>query len=157
MSLTKFERVAMPPEQDDPAWWVEHRGLSPEQAAGVVARQATQTMWLNNVFQVAAYDCGELVHLSIKRRDRRLVRDWRLLQWIKNELVGPECEAVELFPAESRLVDGADQWHLWVVKDPAFRFPFGFSDRLVRDDGPGMPNTTQRPRRSELRASADER
>jgi hypothetical protein len=37
------------------------------------------------------------------------VHDWRDLQRIKNQLVGPECEAVELYPAESRKVDTANQ------------------------------------------------
>jgi hypothetical protein len=55
------------------------------------------------------------VHLSIKRFDRGPVRDWRHLQQIKNEVVGPEAEAFEIFPAESRLVDTANQYHLWAI------------------------------------------
>lgn len=85
-----------------------------------------------------------LVHLSIRRQDREAVRDWRDLQRIKNALVGPECEGVELFPAESRLVDTANQAHLWVVADPAVRFPFGYSQRLVAE-GPYSDNAVQRP------------
>lgn len=89
-------------------------------------------------------DAPDLVHLSVKRRDRAAVRDWRDLQRIKNELLGPEHEAVELYPAESRLVDAANQFHLWGFDDPTFRFPFGFADRLVSDDPP--PGGRQRPR-----------
>src|SRR6516164_7566855 len=54
-----------------------------------------------------------LTHLSICRIDRKPIHDWRELQEIKNALVGPEHEAVELYPAESRLVDTANQFHLW--------------------------------------------
>lgn len=36
-----------------------------------------------------------LVHLSIRRTDRTAIHDWRDLQRIKNELVGPACEGVE--------------------------------------------------------------
>ena len=69
--------------------------------------------------------------LSIKRLDRATIHDWRELQEIKNEIIGCENEAVELFPAESRLVDTANQYHLWVIADPKFRFPFGFVSRVV--------------------------
>jgi hypothetical protein len=56
---------------------------------------------------------------------------WRDLQRIKNDLVGPECEAVQLFPAESRLVDTSNQYHLYVCNDPAHRVGFGYGERLV--------------------------
>jgi hypothetical protein len=85
----------------------------------------------------------DLVHLSIKRRDKRPVHDWRDLQRIKNELLGPEHEAVELYPAESRLVDAANQFHLWGFDDPTFRFPIGFQERLVSEEQP--PGGRQRP------------
>lgn len=63
-----------------------------------------------------------------------------------NELVGEEVEAVELYPAESRLVDGSNQFHLWCVI--GFRFPFGFEERLVSEDTPGV---TQRPFEKDVR------
>lgn len=74
------------------------------------------------------------VWLSIRRIDRKPVRDWRDLQRIKTQLLGPDCEAVEIFPAEDRLVDTANQYHLWGYDDPTFRFPFGFFDGRVVDD-----------------------
>jgi hypothetical protein len=57
------------------------------------------------------------MHLSFKRRDRAAVRDWRHFQAIKNEVAGPEREALELFPAESNLVDAANEYHLWVLPE----------------------------------------
>lgn len=70
----------------------------------------------------------DMVHLSIKRRDKQPMgrERWRDFQRIKNELVGRECEAVELYPAESRILDTANQYHLWCIADDAWRFPFGF-------------------------------
>lgn len=105
----------------------------------------SNTVWLNDLYQVAVYRRanGKLVHLSIKRRDRQPIHDWRHLQQIKNMLVGPENEAVELYPAESRCVDAANQYHLWVAADPAYRFPFGFETRLVSEDAVGK--SVQRP------------
>lgn len=87
----------------------------------------------------------DMMHLSIKRRDKAVIHDWRDLQRIKNELVGPEYEAIELYPAEDRLVDSANQYHLWLFMDPKFRLNVGFKEgRLVTDKTDGT-NTKQRP------------
>lgn len=67
-----------------------------------------------------------MVHLSIKRKDRMPIRNWLHLQVIKNVLVGSENEAVEIFPAQSRVVNAAHQYHLWVLKNPERRIPIGF-------------------------------
>jgi len=85
-----------------------------------------------------------IVQLSIRRTDRGAAHDWRDFQRIKNQLVGPECEAVELYPAESRLVDTANQFHLWCVEDPAYRWPIGYSQgRIVSNENSG--GSVQRP------------
>lgn len=95
-------------------------------------------VWRNEIYEVWAYELGDgggmhppMVWLSIKRHDREPLRDWRELQRIKNELVGRECEAVELFPAESRLVDTSNQFHLWCLTNKRDRFPFGYQARAV--------------------------
>ena len=85
-----------------------------------------------------------IIHLSIKRNDLKAVHDWRHFQRIKTEIIGPENEAVELYPAESRLVDSATQYHLWVFADPKFRVPVGWeAGRIVTSDPP--PGGDQRP------------
>ena len=83
-----------------------------------------------------AKDFPPMFWLSIKRLDRECIHDWRDLQTIKNMLVGKENEGVELYPAESRLVDTANQYHIFVLKNPAIKFPFGFYDRRVDDSEP---------------------
>jgi hypothetical protein len=72
-----------------------------------------------------------ICHISFHRHDRRAILDWRHMQWMKNQLVGEENEGMELFPAESRLVDGANEFHLWVFEDEKFKFPWGFVTRIV--------------------------
>jgi len=62
-------------------------------------------------FEVPGWPGGEVTWLSIKRRRKDHVRDWRHLQRIKTEVCGPDREAVELFPAESRHVDTSNQYH----------------------------------------------
>jgi len=99
-----------------------------------VADEAAVELYLNDVYQVALRRRSEnVVHLSIKRIDREPIHDWRDLQEIKNQLLGQDCEAVELYPAEDRRVDAANQFHLWGSSDPTFRFPFGFQTRAVDD------------------------
>lgn len=71
-----------------------------------------------------------VIHLSIRHNDRKPIRDWRHFQRIKNELVGEEREALEIYPAESRLVDEANQYHLWVLPTGQV-FPFGFNEGRI--------------------------
>ncbi len=81
--------------------------------------------------------------LSVKRRfTKESVHDWRHLQKIKNDLVGKENEGVELYPAESRLVDTSNQYHLFVLQDPEMKFPIGFQERMVATQS--MLGTEQR-------------
>ena len=114
-------------------------------------RQMSIQIWLSEDHQVAVYEDGPpcegwppMTHLSIKRRDKEPIRDWRELQAIKNALVGEQYEAVELYPADSRLVDTANQYHLWVLNQEGTSFPFGFTDRLVDFDG-DVDGVKQRP------------
>lgn len=75
------------------------------------------------------------VHLSIRRQDRGAVVSWRDLERIKAELVGSEAEGVEVFPASSRLMDAANQRHLFCTL-PGWHFDWGLpvSGRQVADD-----------------------
>lgn len=99
-----------------------------------------EMVFKNDVYQVAVRRVGDTnFHLSIKRIDRQPIHDWRDLQEIKNQILGPECEAVELYPAESRRVDTANQFHLWGTMDESFRFPLGWnSGRIVTEESIGQ-------------------
>jgi len=96
-----------------------------------VQQMISLTIYENDLYHVEINYAPPFLHLDICPRDGKNAKNWRELQQIKNELVGPEHEAVELFPAESRLVDTANQYHLWVHVSSQFRFPFGFAKRLV--------------------------
>lgn len=89
---------------------------------------------------------GPVDHLSIKRWDRAPCRDWREMQRIKNELLGEDREACEIYPSEQRLVDTANQYHLWVLPKGVM-FPFGFFNRVVAHPGANKeaPDAEQRP------------
>jgi hypothetical protein len=103
--------------------------------------------WVNDLYQVAvSHHPDNIIQLNIRRRDGApCIRDWRHFQQIKNELVGEECEGVELYPAESRKVDTSNKYHLWCIADPAFRFPVGFRERdVVEHEVKGPPGMRQR-------------
>lgn len=67
---------------------------------------------------------GPWATISVGRKDKTCARDWRDLQRIKNDLCGHAWEAMELYPAESRLIDSSNQTHLWCFpKVPVGFFP----------------------------------
>ena len=98
--------------------------------------------YANNLYQVNVnYEHWDednkdgLIHLSIKNHERTTYIPWQDKQWIKNDICGDEMEAVEIFPAESRMVNTANQYHLWVMNKVPFGFPAGL--RLGSEDQPG--------------------
>lgn len=102
---------------------------------GVPIDIGDEEQWMNDQYVVhkreQLNDKGEVthMHLSIRNADRSTKHDWRDFQRIKNQLAGPEWEAIELYPAESRLIDMANQYHLFCLKT---EIPLGWTgQRLV--------------------------
>jgi hypothetical protein len=109
--------------------------------AALDTEYAVTEYFINDIYQVARRPVANgFVQLNIRRRDGKTIfRDWRHFQNIKNELIGPDCEAIELYPAESRKVDTGNKYHLWCCPDPNWRFPVGWVDRDVQDDKGDRP------------------
>jgi hypothetical protein len=130
----KPRKIKWVSEKPDPAWSPFKKaeyflkgkdGLDPE----IVVQ--------NSIYAVAVYrhpveNIGAIMHLVVERLDKKPVRQWEDLQRIKNEVVGPEIEACELFPAEGRKLE-SDKVHLWCLP-PNQSFPFGFIDRLSEEN-----------------------
>lgn len=120
-------------------------------AADLIAKDKLDPeVYINNLYQVSVLrnlkfteGWPVMTRLSIKRRDRKAIHDWRDLQRIKNELIGPNYEALELYPSEGRLVDTANQYWIWVFDNPEIRVPFGFQERWVSNVS--ERGTVQRP------------
>ncbi len=136
-----FHAARLPDSAFDADKLASRHGLTREAALQQVERLRRQAVYMNERYQVSVepipapfgLDTGDVFWLSIKRRDRAAIHDWRELQTIKNSIVGDEHEAFEVYPAESRLVDSANQYHLWVFADPKVRLPVGFRTRDVMD------------------------
>ena len=77
--------------------------------------------WVNDIYHVTLRRKEDrvfgspagMIHLGINTHDGTARHDWREFQAIKNQLCGPECEAFELYPAESRLMDPSNYYSLW--------------------------------------------
>jgi hypothetical protein len=148
-----------------PAWTEFRRGSVPpiteEQITGAMksfpqlSRDAIEasfddvlndTIYVNSRYQVNVRYVndvpgilGTIAHLSIKRLDKERIgpERYRDFMRIRDELMGTEREAVELYPARSREVDTANQYHLWVMP-PLAVLPFGWhSGRNVVGDSNG--------------------
>lgn len=139
----------------------QYNNSEAEARAMLESQDGREEVYVNDLYQIAVHrhkaadrEAPDLVHINIRRRDGApITRDWRHFQQIKNEILGPECEAVELYPAESRKVDEANKYHLWGLADPKFRFPIGWDERNVdyteSRDTPGMRQRPQSMRISD--------
>jgi hypothetical protein len=79
---------------------------------------AGESWWKNSFYTVLKKDLDDgSVRLSIKHNQNKAIREWKHLQRIKNELVGAEREAVEIFPPESMLTSLDNQHHLFVTPE----------------------------------------
>lgn len=141
-------KLNLPPVKEFIANLMRDYKLTKEEAKSQYNRLKKDIVYINDKYQVNVDPFPpngfhpKLVHMSIKRIDKEVIHDWRDLQEIKNAIMGDEAEAVELYPAESRLVDSANQFHLWVIP-PGQKFPFGFNERGVTSESTG--GAKQRP------------
>ncbi len=76
---------------------------------------------------------GNVVRLIIRRHDGKAGIPWPHRQRIKNELIGEDWTAIEVFPPENQVVDEANCYHLWVLPQQ-MTLPFGLwnDDTLVK-------------------------
>ena len=112
------------------------------------------TVYENNLYRVHVReyegqdeDGAQATWLSIRRLDGSAMHDWRHIQQIKNMLTDPEREAIEVYPAESRLVDTVNQYHVWVLPFGE-KVPYGWIERMVSEedyDGSPQRKFTDKP------------
>lgn len=142
--------VALPPSEQLIGEHIRFTGKSRDEVLADMEEEIAATeIWKNDLYQVQLRRlANDVVHLNIRRVDGGpILRDWRHFQQIKNELVGEECEAIEIYPAESRKVDTANKFHLFAIADPTFRFPLGDifgNKRDVSYESGSTPGTRQR-------------
>ncbi len=67
----------------------------------------------NDIYKVTLSQDFLPFRISIRRHDNAPCHKWRDFQEIKNQLLGPDHNMVEVYPAESRLLDTENVYHLW--------------------------------------------
>jgi hypothetical protein len=89
---------------------------------GVMDDTEQPERWANDIYSVTVRRWSEdpvfgsrrgMIQLGISSLDGTARHDWRDFQNIKNQIAGEECEAFELYPAESRLLDPSNYYSLW--------------------------------------------
>ena len=103
--------------------WTNFVRVGPSQQAN--DGNSIREMWRNSRYLVsvdwtvveypAAMEGMQMVHLQIEAHDHSATHDWRDFQRLKTEILGEEEEALELYPAESCLVDDRNAYHLWSI------------------------------------------
>ncbi len=110
-------------------------GCSREEAVARIEWMRAQSVWVNNLYQVnVEFMPNSQAHVIIRRLDRQPIHNWTHFQEIKNQVLGKECEAVEIYPKESKLVDAKHHYHLWGFRTPDGTFGLGFDKREVASD-----------------------
>lgn len=113
-------RAAHPEAAAEPASG-QHRTLDLFRS-GKLDDQEHPEIWESDVYQVTVRrwskdsvfgSSGGMIQIGINSHDGTARHDWRDFQGIKNQIAGPECEAFELYPAESRLLDPSNYYTLW--------------------------------------------
>lgn len=90
--------------------------------AGVADEYEQPELWTNDICNVTVRRWskdpvfgtnGGMIQIGIHTHAGTARHDWREFQHIKNQIAGDECEAFELYPAESRLLDPSNYYTLW--------------------------------------------
>jgi hypothetical protein len=118
----------------DPDWYRDQRladttemvrAQHPDVTDAQVAALMPAETWGNDRYTVNVHyldgDRDGFVEVGVHNHNRTPHVPWRHLQQIKNEVVGPDREAVQLFPAEDRLVDTANEY--WIYVYPVGKAP----------------------------------
>lgn len=80
--------------------------------------------WKNNHYVVQLYRCerhvfGKLCDkIMIRRNDSEPIREWHVLQEIKNKICGENATAIQVFPPQNELVDVANMYWLFLETGP---------------------------------------
>ena len=64
-------------------------------------------------YEVMFDEINGFKHLRIRRFDNKPIRNFMVIQEIKNDLLGKDVIAVEIFPKQSDFIDGSNTYHLW--------------------------------------------
>lgn len=107
--------------------WNEFQDVTQEAYAKACALGGNRSYRPDAVFQNNKYivqiftDCEVIgkcaTRVMIRRSDSAPIYSWQDLFRIKNEIFGDEAVAIQVFPKVSELIDDANLYWLWLLKD----------------------------------------
>jgi hypothetical protein len=119
--------------------------------AEIEAEYMNADLWMNDVYQVDRRDCGpdpaegRMIWLSIKRnRPASRSTTGAISSGSSRSSCGAEAEGVELYPAESRVVDTANQYHLWAFTKAKIEVGWQRGERMTPEQADRV-GAKQRP------------
>lgn len=92
----------------------------------ITVRDELGDHWENDRYYGVLRKEGHRATLSISALDNSSKHDWRDFQQIKTDLLGPQWEAMELYPSENRVVDPSNRFYLWCFNDGTLK-KFGWN------------------------------
>lgn len=137
--MKPFKEVKLfPPKLEEVHRMAREMGVDYDTVVKEIALSLTIPTYQNNYYQVQkrTFEAphGIMVHLAIRRLDRKPIHDWDDFQAIKNELVGATCEGCELYPSVLREHKDRNTFHLYVFSDPSKMFPFGMGPKKTEEE-----------------------
>jgi hypothetical protein len=148
LKRSKLQKIKSKPFIDN---LIKQHGLTRAQAKDQLNQLKQDEIWVNDVYQVNVQrdtqshgmQPARICHISIKRIDKQpITGGWRDFQDIKNQIAGPDCDALEIYPAENRMVDTVNQYHLWAFP-PGEMIPIGWTRRVVMNNDEDPSNMQQ--------------
>jgi hypothetical protein len=76
----------------------------------------------NNIYSAQVIQYSDKKLLGIRRHDQSTDIPWSHKQRIKNEIFGHDVQAIEIYPPEGDLIDGANMYWLWIMDKPLSGF-----------------------------------
>lgn len=83
-------------------------------------KKGPDRVWRNNHYVVQLYRKNTIYFgvlmdkIMIRRNDAEPIREWHCLQRVKNQICGEETMAIQIFPEQSKLVDVANMYWLFI-------------------------------------------
>ena len=93
------------------------------------APEGVTRLFRNNYYFIFVYDDvpttgGNAIRVLIRANDQKPIKNhWAEIQNIKNELFGSETLAIEYFPPETKLVDKANIYWIWIFPEGVIPTP----------------------------------
>lgn len=140
--MEEFKSASLNIDVETPAKFMIKYNVDFTTALQMIAQVKAEMLVVNDVYRVSISQnfpthregWPNYFHLTVTRHDQKPIDSWDDLYTIKNLLVGKEHEAIEIYPADSRLVNMGNQRHLWVFVPENFTIPIGWNTRMVEGE-----------------------